>query len=72
MRGRPLIQPHLHVKPATTPIDLSAAHVPTGRVAIEAVVRFLLEEMGVAPQRADWDAVLAANERAFIGKRSWG
>jgi hypothetical protein len=72
VRGRPLIHPHLHVKPARRPIDLSGAHVPTGRVSIEAVVRFLVEEVGVTPQRADWEAVLAANERVFLNKRSWG
>jgi hypothetical protein len=63
--------PSLHMKLATTPVDMSGSHFPTGQVSIEAVVRFLIEEMGVTPQRSDWQAVLDANEEAFVGKRSW-
>jgi hypothetical protein len=55
--------PHAHVSAAlsarisaaeTETIDLDGRHVATGRVSLEAFVRMLIEEFGVAPQRSDW------------------
>ncbi|WP_156100800.1 hypothetical protein [Thermorudis peleae] len=37
-------------------------HIPTGYVSLEAVVRFLIDGLSVAPQRFDWSEVLARNE----------
>lgn len=37
-------------------------HFPTGPVSLAAIVRFLIEEVGVEPNRADWDRVLSDAE----------
>ncbi len=71
--GRGLIPfPHLHVGGSTAPIDIgNGKHVPTGRVSVEAVIRFLITELHVRPLRADWGVILAANEAEFGAKRTW-
>lgn len=54
-------EPHLHLSAASSPAalpDLARAHLPTGTVALRAVVRSLLRDFGVAPQRDDWQRVL--------------
>ncbi len=63
--------PHAHFKGLTSPIDLSRHHIATGRVSLEAVVRFLISELAVTPLRNDWNDVLAMNERGFVQKRRW-
>ncbi len=63
--------PHLHLRRLTAPIDLSKCHIPTGRVSLEAVVRFLIAELGVTPLREDWQPLLERNEREFVQKRTW-
>jgi hypothetical protein len=72
--------PHIHVSAtlnartdalATRAIDLDRRHVVTGQVSLAAVVRMLIEEFDVAPQRHDWretldraEAMLRGSERA--------
>jgi hypothetical protein len=64
--------PHLHIGQPTSPIDIgSGRHIPTGRVSIAAVVRFLIKELHVRPQRSDWEAVIANNESSFDAVRAW-
>lgn len=66
--------PHVHVSAALSarvnalevePIDLAGRHLTTGRVSLEAVIRMLIEDFGVAPQRADWRDTLARTGLAF-------
>ncbi|MGI8553416.1 MAG: hypothetical protein ACR2PL_21930 [Dehalococcoidia bacterium] len=38
--------------------ELTAAHLPTGWVALQDVLRLAIEAFGVRPLRPDWDAVL--------------
>jgi len=66
--------PHVHVSAAlsaqvtaidTEIIDLTGLHLATGRVSLEAVIRMLIEEFGVAPQRPDWREILARTEAVF-------
>lgn len=64
--------PHLHIGAAmlsaTAPVfpgTFHKKHLPTGRVAIESVVRFAIEELGVAPLRRNWRAILERGQRAF-------
>jgi hypothetical protein len=59
-------RPHLHVAALNR-----RRHLPTGRVSLEAVLRLLLAEFDVRPQRPDWDAMLAAGEEAFERSRTW-
>ena len=50
--------PHLHAYGAHDSVDLHKLHPPTGHVTLSSVVRFLIEDFGVLPRRADWPAVL--------------
>lgn len=57
--------PHLHIGPAllaqrpTLLIeDVPKVHVPTGPIALGAVVRLLIVELGVVPLRADWMEII--------------
>jgi hypothetical protein len=64
--------PHLHVGAAllveTTPIlpgVLHKRHIPTGRVSIESIIRFAIEELGVLPLIPNWSDVLEQGQRQF-------
>lgn len=66
--------PHLHVSAALhaqvdavthLQIDLDRRHIATGRVSLEAVVRMLITEFGIAPQRPDWRRTLDRTEAAL-------
>jgi hypothetical protein len=58
--------PHVHIGPGIVNAgagDLgkvfSNIHIPTGHVPLARVVRMLITEFGVEPNRQDWDAVLS-------------
>ncbi|MGH3199607.1 MAG: hypothetical protein ACRDOH_05650 [Streptosporangiaceae bacterium] len=63
-----VVYPHAHV--SGTPFG-RLAHLPTGRVSIESVLRLLIGDLGVPARRADYAEVLDAAERAFIEHRRW-
>jgi hypothetical protein len=47
-------------------IDLDKAHLPTGWVTIEEVIRFLIVDLEVEPPcKEEWPEKLAESERAF-------
>jgi hypothetical protein len=46
-------------------------HLPTGRVAFEEVVRFLIGEFDVKEARDDWDAILGDSQARFEAFRTW-
>lgn len=50
---------------------LARLRVPTGRVAFEEVVRFLIEDLYVQPERSDWDSVLSECLERFRRFRTW-
>ena len=52
--------PHLHLGPAAEVgwRPLARAHLPTGRIALEEVLRLAIEAFGARALRPDWDAVL--------------
>ena len=65
--------PHLHIGSVMLDADahplskrFSKAHIPTGRVSVEAVVRFIIEECEVEPLRSSWREILAGSEDAFV------
>jgi hypothetical protein len=64
-------RPHVHVHGDHDTVDLHKLHLPTGRVSIESVIRFAIEDLGVAPRRSDWESVLDRHEEAFHELRSW-
>lgn len=61
-------RPQLHVPEH---LHLGKSHLPTGRVSMEAVVRFLIADLQVTPSRPDWESVLDEAERAFLDYRTW-
>jgi hypothetical protein len=66
--------PHLHLSHGT-PIgrnDLLGAHLPTGRIALEDVIQFLIEFFEVVPARADWAECLEHSREQFRKHRTWG
>jgi hypothetical protein len=50
---------------------MSRLHIPTGRVSFEQVVRFLVDDLEVVPQRHDWRDVIAESEERFRAFRTW-
>lgn len=68
--------PHLHVLTGADAdggdrghIKLREVHFPTGFVPLSDILRMLIEEFGVEPQRADWSQVLDANP-TLVGYRA--
>lgn len=60
--------PHLHLTSRLRPIPLEPVgqslsladhHIPTGPVALAAVIRYLIAEIGVEPRRPAWSEILA-------------
>ncbi|HTU98796.1 MAG TPA: hypothetical protein VMF14_23290, partial [Solirubrobacteraceae bacterium] len=48
-------------------LDLNKAHVPTGWVTFEEVIRFVIHDLGVKPPCGDeaWPGLLEDSERKF-------
>ena len=65
--------PHVHLGPlaAVGHTQLARAHAPTGRVALEDVLRFAIQDLGVRSRRTDWDSVLAEILAIFEQARTW-
>jgi hypothetical protein len=66
--------PHLHVGSSQlTPASVVSrrTHVPTGRVALEAVLELLIRDFGVVPLRTDWEVSLTKSRRTFEQWRTW-
>jgi hypothetical protein len=64
-------RPHMHV--SLEPFGRHA-HVPTGRISIEAILWLLLEDLQVKPVRGhetNWGEILTAAERPFVRHRRW-
>ncbi|SPF43243.1 hypothetical protein SBA4_3010004 [Candidatus Sulfopaludibacter sp. SbA4] len=57
--------PHLHIGSGARVgrVDLRNAHIPTGRIAMENLLRMVITEFGVAPRRGDWPDVLAQSQK---------
>lgn len=64
--------PHLHFESSSKVIDfLRGIHLPTGRVSLEEVLWFLIEELKVKPLRRDWNKVLQSTQSQYERFRSW-
>ncbi|MCC5574443.1 hypothetical protein IMZ11_02155 [Microtetraspora sp. AC03309] len=66
--------PHIHAGHTQLADDAVLSrkhHTPTGRVSLESVVRFCLEDLQADHLRNDWDKVLALREGLFKLHRSW-
>jgi hypothetical protein len=59
--------PHFHLYEGAG-IDahgVQQAHYPTGRVAVEDVLRLVIEEFAIEPLREDWNEVLTQRQSPF-------
>jgi hypothetical protein len=65
--------PHLHIYPCAEirRPDGREAHLPTGWVALEEVLRLLIADFGVRPKRKAWTEVLQRTQAAFENWRTW-
>lgn len=70
IEGKPFPHLHLHAASGIRP-ELAALHIPTERVALEDVLRLLLEDLEVQPRRQNWHQVLTATRAAFVAARRW-
>src|SRR3990172_8019016 len=61
----PVKTPHVH-------FQKSGVHFPTGRIAIEDIVRFAIQDFGVKPWRRTWARILADTQGKFECYRLWG
>ena len=68
--GRSVTWPHIHLGHALTGGDRK--RLPSGRIALEQVLRMLIDEFGVQPRRDDWRDVLTETQEAFETYRTWG
>ncbi len=71
LAGDEMRWPHVHAYGVRDNLTLHKLHLPTGRVSIEAVVRFLIEDLDVIPRRDDWRTILDRHEEAFRQSRTW-
>jgi len=67
---RPGCHVHVGARQGTTRA-LYRFHLPTGRVSIEEVFRFLIEEFHVEEVRDDWDSILSDTQTRFEAFRTW-
>jgi hypothetical protein len=64
-------RPHLHLGVGLGVTGaMPKLHVPTGRVALEQVIRLAID-LDALPIRDDWEAILDASEADFVRWRSW-
>ena len=64
--------PHLHIHAASNIADfLAKVHLPTGRIALEQFLRFLIAELKVKPLRNDWETILRQTQTAHEKFRTW-
>jgi hypothetical protein len=66
--------PHIHIGEAAELgwDGLQGAHVPSGRISIEEVLRFAIAELGVEALRPDWPEVLETTQGQYEIWRTWG
>ena len=51
--------------------DVHKYHIPTGRTALEDMLRLMIRDFGVEPQRSDWSAVLDETLARYATWRTW-
>ena len=59
------VQFHRDSRSASSDFSLSKFHIPTGRVTIEHIIRFLIADLGVPPLVENWDEVLRESEKVM-------
>ncbi len=66
-------EPHMHIGRAHARLgELGRLHVPSGRIAFEQVLLFVIDELEVVPAREDAKEVLSEVLERFRQYRTWG
>lgn len=67
--------PHIHAYATEDArfkrLNLHRRHIPSGRVPLEDVVRWLIAELRVNPLRDSWDTDLIETRQKFMASQSW-
>lgn len=71
--------PHIHVGFAalqnSRPMPIGPkSHIPSGRVVIEDIVKFAIEELGVDPishRRTTWRSIIKSTRKLFMKFKTW-
>lgn len=64
--------PHIHLSQGSAVIQtLADAHLPTRRICLEEVLRFLVEELKVKPRKDEWDDILRDTQKRHETFRTW-
>jgi hypothetical protein len=64
--------PHAHVRAKDSRfVDLNKRHIPSGRIAFEDVIAFLISDCGVKPNRQDWQKTVLETRKHFDKTRNW-
>ena len=66
--------PHLHLRGSNSQIantHLRGVHFPTGRIALEDVLRLSIIDFGVRPLKDDWREIIDSTQAKFEGWRTW-
>jgi hypothetical protein len=68
-----ITSPHLHLGAGAKVgySHLVTAHLPTGRIALEQILRLAITELDVQPLRADWEQILNSTQQAYEEWRTW-
>lgn len=71
----PILHPHIHVyadgDKRYSGFNLHRRHIPSGRVALEDVIEWLIVELEVKPIRDDWQKVLHDTREKFKRNKTW-
>jgi len=71
----PVMYPHIHVYADADErfalFNLHKRHIPSGRVALEDVIEWLVVELQVKAIREDWQKILAETRQRFKETRTW-
>jgi hypothetical protein len=64
---------HLHIPKSLFLIghELPGKHIPTGRVPLEDIIRFLINELRATPRIEGWKNVLDKSEDIFNSNKTW-
>lgn len=65
--------PHIHLGSSSKlgSKTLNKLHIPTGRIALEQVLRLAVEELGVKPIKTGWSDILCKAQGGFEKWRTW-
>jgi hypothetical protein len=65
--------PHIHVGSSSKIAGktFNKIHLPTGRIALEQVLRITVDELGVKPLKGEWNSILVQTQKLFEKWRTW-